>query len=391
MQPTTLELTTDKLSPVKQRIETLDILRGFALFGVLLANLLNFAYSYQYYPALSHPSLDALERNIEWLIRVFVEGSFYPLFSFLFGLGFSLQIRKGDAFVTLFRRRLWILLGIGLLHAIFIWSGDILVTYALIGFILFNFRKMSDGVVLRWVGALTGFSVLLFWLLSGQTTTDTTFIQRVTDVYTAGSYLEAVELRLDELGLSLFSLVFFIPQILSLFLLGMLCGRRGLLEHAANHQRFWQRTFWLCSLVSIPLITVDALSRFRPERGSRLLESVDLVIASPLCGFVYLSGLILLLNNRVWQRILYPLAAIGRMALTNYLMQSVVMTLVFYGYGFRLYSKLPLAWGVLLALALFTLQVIASRWWLIYFHYGLVEWSWRCLTYQKFLPLRKAG
>lgn len=391
MQPTTLDLTKDKLSPVKQRIETLDILRGFALFGVLLANLLNFSYSYQYYPPLSHASLDALERNIEWLIRIFVEGSFYPLFSFLFGLGFILQLRKGEGFVPVFKRRLWILLGIGLLHAIFIWSGDILVTYSLIGFILLNFRKVSDAVVLRWVVALTGFSVLLFWLLSGQTNTDTGFVERVAQVYAEGSYLEAVGLRVNELGISLFSLVVFIPQILSLFLLGMLCGRRRLLEQPVTHQRFWQRTFLFCSLVSIPLIILDAMSRFRPELDLSLLESVDLVITSPLLGFVYLSGLILLLNYRVWQRFLYPLAAVGRMALTNYLMQSVVMTLVFYGYGLGQYGRLHLGWGVGLALALFTLQIIASNWWLRSFHYGLVEWLWRCLTYQKFLPLRKAG
>ena len=377
-------------TPTQKRIDAIDTLRGFALFGVLLANLLVFSYPSHLYPPLSSPGLSEGERYLEWLIRVFVEGSFYPLFSFLFGLGFAFGLRKGEAALPLFQRRLALLLLIGILHGIFIWWGDILTSYALLGFGLIPLRKLPARTLIGWVAGMLVLSVLLFWGAFGVDTDTLLPKGNIIDIYASGSYFEVTLQRLQDFSLVLASLPFYLPQILSFFLLGMLCGRSGWLEDIERHRRFWRRVLFGGVVVGLPIVALHAASLWNHEDVS-LLRAVDGALGSPALGFVYFSTLTLLLRHPQWQRRSRPLAAVGRLALTNYLMQSLVMTLVFYGYGGGLYGELHLGWGVGLAILLFVLQMGFSTWWLAHFRYGPAEWVWRSLTYRRLLPLRKAS
>lgn len=380
------------LTPEASRIVTLDLYRGFALVGVLLANLLVFAYPVQLYVPLASPGLSLSDRVIEGLIRIFVVGSFYPLFSFLFGLGVARQLAKGAAAIPLYRRRLWGLLLIGLLHAVFIWSGDILTTYAVIGFLLIPWWQQPSRTMLRWMMVLTLLSLVIF----GQPADHSNALsperaQAVAQIYAQGSYLAVTQQRFAELGLSLLSLPFYLPQLLSLFLLGLLCGKARLLEQAYRHSRLGQRVLVVSLLLSLPIMILAARALLKPELATDLLTSLDRVIGSPALGFAYLSGLTLLLRRAKWQRRLRPLAAVGQMALTHYLLQSVVMSLLFYGYGGGWYGQLPLGWGLVTALSLFVLQLFISNWWLERFHYGPTEWLWRCFSYRQWLPFRRGG
>ena len=372
--------------PTQERIVAIDILRGFALFGVLVANALAFSYPFQVYAPLSFPELDLDEvgRMTEWLVRLFVVGSFYPLFSFLFGLGFSLYLRKGDEALPLFRRRLAILLLIGLIHAVFIWSGDILVTYALIGFLLIAFRRQSDKALLVWMTVLTAWTFATVWLLgSSENGLPLSYIEQATRAYGAGSYPGATRQRLTDTGLTLLNLPVAGPQILAFFLGGLLLGRQTYLEDTVKHH-FWQRVCLVSFLVGVPIVGLHAFLVLRPDPVPSFLSALDLTLGSPALGFGYLAGLALCLTPSV-QRRLRSLAAVGRMALTNYLMQSVIFTLIFCGYGGGLYGEVNPLWGVMLAFVIFPLQMMLSHWWLRRFRYGPVEWGWRCLTYGRWL------
>lgn len=365
------------------RTVALDIVRGFALLGILIANLPIFSYFYSLYEPLSFPGLTTTGRAAEWIVRVFAEGSFYPLFSFLFGLGFALQLRKGDAVIPIYRRRLLVLLGIGLIHAIFVWYGDILVSYALLGLVLMTFRKRRDRTLLVWttVGLLYTF---VFFALTGAGETQTALPAELTTTvehtFQTGSYLEVVILDLGWLAFNLLNIVFIGPQILAFFLLGLLVGRRGLLENLGAYQPLFRKALLLALGLALP--TAAQAVALWLDTPYPLLEAYDLAIGSPALGFAYLSGLLLLLDRSVWQRRLQPLAAVGRIALSNYLAQSLVCVLIFYPYGLGLFGRLGPAWGLLLSAVIYSVQIGLSNLWLARFRFGPAEWLWRSLTYR---------
>ena len=360
------------LQPVepKTRSLTLDALRGFALLGVLVVNLL------QGYSVVE----SAADHTAELFIRALAEGTFYPIFSFLFGLGFALQLRKGEAALPLFRRRLSILLVIGLVHGVFIWYGDILTLYALLGFLLPRFRDASARVLLKTSLVGWGISLLVLLLVSGSFPPE-----GLTDVetYANGSYLAITALRASDFALTLLSgLVGLGGQVLALFLLGLLVGRRGL--KTVEQDRGWLAWTGLGSLaVALPVSLWYFLG---DKEGWRY--AVEYVVASPLLGFAYLAGLSLFMLEPLGKTLMTPFSYVGRMALSNYLGQSVICTLIFYGYGLGYYGELGAATTFWIGLAIFAVQLGASYLWLKVFRYGPAEWVWRSLTYKEWQPLR---
>lgn len=368
----------------------LDIVRGGALLGILAANMLIFGYLSPLYPPLGFPGLSSADRVAEWATRVFVEGSFYPVFAFLFGLGFALQLRKGDAVVPVFRRRLLVLLGIGVLHALLLWLGDILVTYALLGFALIPFRNRSERTLVRWIvgGTLYTLVVLYFINLGAGSTFPPALVAQIERVYTEGSYLEVTGVRASWFLLNLFNVVLLSPQILALFLLGLLVGRRGVHENLSAHRPLLRRTLLLTLGVAVPIVAVRGLGLARGV-SSPLLDALDYALGSPALGFAYLSGLALLLGSEVWRRRLRALATVGRTALSTYLAQSLICVLIFDPYGLGLFGQLGPAWGLGLVVVIYAAQVLVSNLWLARSRFGPVEWVWRALTYRTRPKLRR--
>lgn len=380
--------TPDAPTPPNERLEVIDILRGVALLGIFSVNMLFFSSAAGYF-GLTGSWPGRVNGWLEALIRIFAQGAFYSLFSFLFGLGFALQLRRGRASLPRFRRRLFVLLGIGLVHAVLIWYGDILLTYAAAGFVLTLFAFRRTWVLVA--GALTFFalssgSYLGFLDLGLAGRAPWLNLQTFNQTFSAGSYLEVVAYQLRMVGREVLNFPSFLPTVLWLFLLGALAGRTELFSRP--NRRVWFGI--LAAALPVALIFKGMYAYwFLTGTYHPFALGFSFAIGGPALMFVYLSSLSLLLQRPVWQRRLSGFGAAGRMALSNYLAQSVVCTLLFNGYGLGYFGDLGLVVTLPLVVAIFALQVAFSRVWLAHFRFGPAEWVWRSLTYGAPQPLRR--
>ena len=367
--PSTLIAPTQQ----KDRITTLDALRGFALLGVLITNMLQ-GYSFV------NTRVDEI---VATLIRAFAEGSFFPMFSFLFGLGFALQLRKGEGVLPRFRRRLAVLLGIGLIHLLLIWSGDILFTYAILGFILILFRNKKDRTLLISAFFMWLFTTSVLALLGGDDLIPTAKpgegIAPVGD-----TYLSALVGRLEFFPIDLIAIFIVGPAVLALFLVGYFIGRRGVRDVLSN-KRFLRRVL-LVSLLTAAPFTLWFLGAIPIFEGASWLYGLEYLFAGPFIAFAYLAGLSLF--REPLEGFLRPFVPVGQMALSNYLGQSLICTTLFYPYAFGLYG-LGAAATLPISLAIFAFQMVFSAWWLRRYRFGPAEWVWRSLTYGRVQPLRR--
>jgi uncharacterized protein len=371
------------LQPVSpgERIPALDVLRGFALFGVLLAYTL---WNLGSPPEETYSNAD---RILNRVLPALVDTKFYTLFAFLFGLGFSIQLTRAEArgisIVPVYCRRLLALLLIGLAHALLLRNGDILVPYAVMGFVLLLFRNASNKTLA--VGAIIGL-VFPYLARSAWDLTGIPFPQRPEAA--GASYL--VE-NYAWVRYWYSTAIASWPASLPMFLFGLYMGRRRFFENIAAHRRgVWRAlvvglTIGVLAYVSRELLITNSAPFFARRLALRLLWSAH---AWGLAAF-YASFLLLLLQRRSWQQWLTPLAAVGRMALTNYLLQAAIIVPVCI--GFNLFDKVTPSLGVLLALAVWSVQVPASVWWLRRFRFGPAEWIWRSLTYGRPQPMRMAN
>lgn len=402
----------------EERLDVLDILRGFAVFGILLINLPLYGAPVSYMRSDVWPSVP--DHIANWLIVFLAQGKFYALFSLLFGLGLAVQMlrteARGTRFVPLYLRRLTILLVIGLLHTFLLWWGDILHIYALLGFWLLLFRKRQPKTLLAWAGASLMISVLLFVSFGGVAVFRNMRLpieqrqqnaaarkelraaetNRAIQTYSEGSYVEMGRQRIKDLQAEYAGLTPYIPHIFAMFLLGLYAGRRGIFRDVTAHLPFIRRVMWVGLAIGLPGNLVFAA--FKVELASAvqtfplnvMVQILYLISASALCLF-YASSITLLLQKRSWQERLAPLKAVGRMALSNYLLQTVIGTALFYSYGLGLYGKVGPAICLGLSVTIFLIQIVLSNWWLSRFHFGPVEWLWRSLTYLKPQPARLLG
>lgn len=369
------------LQPVQERIAVLDILRGFALFGVLMVNMLDFSGSGLRASTLGMRGSE-LDQLVDLTVVAFFVLKFYLLFSFLFGVGFAVQMRRAEAggksFVGMYLRRLFFLFVIGMVHAILIWDGDILRLYAVAGVLLLLVRKLSTRVLLA-VALVIALGGLIFYStvsgideMSAMTSADSARL------FIDGSYAELVTYRANQPP----ALDIQIPMVLVMFLLGLAVGRSGVLEQPERYRPFLRR-WWKWAL---PVGVIgSALMLIGYAENNGVLVSLSVHIGTPALTFVYLSVVLLNADKLRW------LAPVGQMALSNYLTHSLICTTLFYGYGFGLYDQLaPLAtFG--LVFVIFGAQLMISAWWMRRFRFGLFEWLWRSLTYWKVQPLRRAA
>lgn len=371
-----------------------DALRGAALLGILLVNMLAFSGPYfgEVLPlSFWHAPVD---RWTEWGVLVLAEGAFYSSFSLLFGLGFALQLRRGErrgeSALPRYRRRLLWLLVIGLAHLLLIWFGDILSHYALIGLLLTLFAAAAPRGLLRASLALL-LLASLFYLLAGpgqaqfRAETDPAELIRL---YRDGGPGEILAHRLERGFDALLATPFLAPGLLWLFLLGFAAGKIGVFDDPDTHSGLLRRTRALALPVALVCKGLYGwLLLTRPENPFSFLLSTGL--GGPALGLVYTTSLALLLRDPGLLALLRPLAAVGRMALSNYLAHSVVFTLLFYGYGFGLYGSLGPATTIWFAFGLYALQLALSSWWLARFRFGPAEWLWRSLSYGRVQPWRQ--
>ncbi len=182
-------------------------------------------------------------------------------------------------------------------------------------------------------------------------------------------------------------------NVLAMFLLGLYGGKRKLFENSPENVALWRKV-WIWGLI-IGVIG-NLLYVAIGESANRSIPSIELIISiigqtfgAPALALFYMTSLALLFQREKWQPRLTPLSYVGRMALTNYLLQTLICTTLFYGYGFGLYDKIGIAGGILLTVVIYILQIILSKWWLTRFRFGPMEWLWRSGTYLKFQPMKR--
>jgi uncharacterized protein len=407
--------TSTPVAPVQQteRIQIVDILRGFALLGILFVNMTIFSRPIQAILFPSDPAAPWFDHAAEWLIHFLGEGKFYALFSMLFGLGLTLQMERiearGGRFVPLYLRRLLVLLGFGLVHAFLVWIGDILILYALIGFLLILFRKAKPRTLLVWIvilvalpllfnAGITGLIELGKSVPEGAQQIEVVFAEtiasfetdlaRAYQVYADGNFAAITAQRIYDytsMGVSAYFVMGF--NVLAMFLLGVYFGKQGIFRNLeANRGLFRKLLAWGLILGlggnALYATLILSLSRIEPT-WPLLLATVAQAIGAPLLMLAYVSAFCLLALSPVWGKRLQVLAPVGQMALTNYLTQSIVCTLIFYGYGLGLFGQMGMAAGIGLTFVIYLLQIPISHWWMKRFKYGPAEWLWRSLTYLK--------
>lgn len=392
--------THPPIEPVKakERIDILDILRGFAIFGILAVNIAGMA-GPVWLPGYTAPALPWYDELAETLVNFLALGKFYVIFSFLFGLGFSIQMsraeEKGNDVKSFYPRRLWVLFALGLIHSTFFFIGDILRHYALLGFALMAFRKRSDKTLLIWAAVFMTIGFITLGLMGGPLAGSggelppemAGILPMARDVYTNGNLLQVA---LFQLGASLFSFVIvFMTQggtVMALFLLGLLAGRRQFFQRLPEHQPLLKTLFLWGMVFGISLNGAFILFAEIPW-----VSTFFWTLGAPVLGGAYIAGFCLLRLNTTRAKWVAPLGNVGRMALTNYLMHSVIGALIFNGYGLGFYEQVGAAglWGV--TILIFLVQIPLSGWWLSQFRFGPMEWLWRSLTYRQRQPFRLEG
>jgi uncharacterized protein len=407
---------TAPLSPVldQERIVTLDVLRGIALLGVVIANVWlwfsGIAFRFPgYRDALHQLSLDSI---VFFLISVLVSGKAISTFSFLFGLGFAIQMlraeRRGRSIVGTYARRLTVLLLIGIAHATLLWYGDILMAYAVLGFVLMLFRKRKDRTLAVWAAILLVAVPLLMggvpWIMSAfgvplPAPNVEEIAQRnaaTLSVFQGGNYPDVIRENVHQTGKFWAGRKSaFLLYILGLFIAGLYTGRARIFEQPAAYRTAFRRiAAWGLPIGLAANVAGTVLqSKIEPavmlaNPGLILLMTGVFVLGTVPLAAGYVSAVTLLLQHPAWAARLAVFAPVGRMALTNYLSQTVIMLLIYYPYGFGLIGRTGPAAGLAIALAVYGVQMIWSRIWLAHFQFGPMEWLWRSLTYGAAQPMR---
>ena len=396
-----------------ERVELMDVLRGVALFGVFLMNLVQFAgtnvmSTEQQLLSLPTAPLDhTLFDVLDWLFA----DKANTIFAFLFGLGFYLQMQRLEArgadFDVLYFRRLCVLLVIGAIHTVYIWSWDILHLYALAGFVLLFMRDVSNrdlfayGVICALIGramqkTLTEFTGLGTWTgdRGGYEEAAVLVRQQLSE---SGDYLGIVGNFLDWTVIDYLAnglIVGWFFYALGRFLIGAWVGRHGWITRARDYLPQWRRLLrWILplGLVLEAIATLLAESPLLPPwRHRQFLADLTHLFAVPVLAAGYVSALVVAWHSRLGAKLLAPFAASGRMALTNYLTQSFVIAFVLFGVGPGLALAGKIGTTALLAIVVVTYaaQLVFSRWWLGRFAYGPMEWVWRALTYGRMPSMR---
>jgi uncharacterized protein len=398
----------DQAAPTlpSERIVTLDIIRGFALLGILVVNMASFAGR----TAFDEPTV-LWDQAAYFVVDVLFSGKFNSLFSMLFAVGFAIQLerleqRGGSEARWIYVRRLLVLFAIGIAHAVFVWSGDVLHMYALLGFVLLLLRNVSDRTLLVLAAVLLLYPALrslALVLVTGPEWTATRlalgreYIAAANAAFGSGSYADAVmenwrilQRYVTWIGLerivSLGYLLFLVTM-----LLGLLAGRHGWIQRAAADAAVVRRVQWWALGIGVAAgVALAVANRFvEPAVPSlwSILQRASYSLSRVALMIFYVATIVRLAQSPRWLPWLMPLAAAGRMPLTNYLLQSVLCTAIFYSWGLGLWRQAGEALQLALAFAIFFgLQVPFSLLWFKRFAYGPMEYLWRMLSYGRRPP-----
>lgn len=377
------------------RDERIDALRGFALMGILLVNIQSFLYGATNPIGYIAADAGALDRIVFFSTAAFVNLKFMPLFAMLFGVGFSLLYAKLQTMTPaprkVYRRRMLFLFVFGVLHGMFFYFGDITQMYAVAGLVLLLYVDRDVAGIGRaarnwWIGTAV-FTAALFVLVALFLTSPVDYapeVKRNFEVFSAGSYLEQLPVRIGEFVDLIVGNLIGLPLTVALMLTGMLAQRAGWLQQ--RDARAWRTASTLGLLVGLPaalLYGYQLLSDAEVHglETTPLAATVPMMLSIPL-AFFYASAFV----RRAPQQWVALLAPAGRMPLTNYFFQSIAMGALLSGWGLALGPHLNYWQTAILALMIFASQILLSRWWLSRMKQGPLEALWRAWTYAGVAP-----
>jgi uncharacterized protein len=411
------------LTPVhgKEREIFMDVLRGFAILGIFIANLGSGFSWYREEAHLQGPMLvPGWDNKMLFLHHMLIEGKFYSIFSLLFGWGIALQVKRGMAnnmdATPVIRRRLAFMLLLGFIH-LMIWPGDIVFFYALLGFVLLPLRKFSNKSLLVLGVVLLLSPVFLYWLkmtwpvlnYPAQKLFETGrwIDSNVNHINSEEDFFKFVKnaswwdvLKSDISGFFYrYGYLFFvsrIPKVLGMFLIGYVIGRSDFYRNINAHKRLLYGIIIFGIVVALPAnyLLAHYMSTANDDyfnlKTKGLYQTIAYTVGVAPLAMTYVALFILAFQTGPGKKILSFLAPAGKMAFTNYIMQSLIGNFVFLNAGLGLMGQMGPVWYTGLGIIIFALQVFLSTLWLKYFNYGPVEWIWRSATYKKWQPMKKS-
>ncbi|HUE78584.1 MAG TPA: DUF418 domain-containing protein [Sphingomicrobium sp.] len=395
------------------RIRELDVLRGVALFGVLLMNFVAFAGAHILATEAQLAALPtaALDERASFAVRWLVGDKANTMFATLFGLGFYLQMKRGEGrpgFEARYRRRLFWLLIFGWLNAVLLWIWDILNLYALAGFALLAMRnwRTRSLVLFGLVAALYSEKLQEWWtgalglqLMPESIYSDAAVLGRQT-VAVGGDYPAIVAMMWSWTWTEWLAgglMAAWLVYALGRFALGAAIGRSGILDDVRKHLPLLRRIAWIALpaglvigfLLQLVVLDIVVFDQDWPKSLAQSLRSpAALILATG-----YSAAIVVALHTRAGAKLFAPLAPVGRMALTNYLAQGLIYAFVMFGVGpgLGLAGRIGTSAVILICIAFFAAQVAISHWWLARYRFGPMEWLWRALTYGERPPFRRFG
>jgi uncharacterized protein len=412
------------LSPVKaaEREIFMDVLRGFAILGIFIANLNSFSFYGEGLPPAPY-LLPEADKKMSFLHHMFIEGKFYSIFSLLFGWGIALQIKRGAASGTdplpTIRRRLFFMLLLGAIH-LMIWTGDIVFFYGMLAFILLPLRKFSNKTLLITGSILILLPILLYWLKmtwpalrypenqlnKANDHLSNILLPEFQNINSREALVEALKrvtwwdmLKNNIAGaFGRFSHLLFVsrvPKVLGMFLIGYVIGRSDFYRNLAQYKKLLYIIIAAGLLVGLPANYFLAkqmqhhMGDYFQMKQNGLYQTICYALGVVPLALAYVGIFMLCFKTQAGKKILGFMAPAGKMAFTNYIMHSLIGNFVFFSAGLGYMWKVGPVYYTLFGIIVFIFQVIVSTIWLKYFNYGPVEWVWRSATYKKWQPMRK--
>ncbi|MBN2345821.1 MAG: DUF418 domain-containing protein [Candidatus Aminicenantes bacterium] len=396
----------------EQRIEILDLLRGFALLGIIFYNMLFFSgYVFAHFSELKRLFDFALNERIYGFLDIVITAKFYTLFSILFAVGFFIQLNKhggdGAGFLKTYRRRLYILFTIGLAHSL-VWYGDILLTYSLIALVMILFRNVRPKPLLRWSVFFLTLPLLIDMALlpfagslhpvaaspisSAHVSYPDVDPSAVIRTFQDGTIAEVFILNAHNIVWKYLS---YFPSggyftYLGIFLLGYYLASIGFFLKKRISTRFWLGCMAIGFAATLAAKALGGNVYLFPPTLLNALYKALLTVGQIFVCFFYIASVFRISQMGIGKKISRRLIPVGRMALSNYLLQTILMVAIFYPFGLGLIGRIGLIPTSCIAISVLMVEIVISNAWLNRFRFGPMEWLWRSLTYRKWIRNRRS-
>ncbi|WP_445737784.1 DUF418 domain-containing protein [Mariniflexile sp.] len=416
-----MNTTTNQIKPtqINERIDFLDVLRGLAIQFIFMANIVTFSGIFFFEETFRNPNaVWASDNAVDFITFTLIDGKFYSIFSLLFGIGCMVQYQKlkksNKPFAPFFKRRMFWLLIFGLVHLVGFWLGDILTLYALLGFLLLFFVDTADKKLLRFAAVLIMLP-LLNWFIIDFLKLDYSqfFFQKSLDVWSYFGFPSAewngrtfndmqfyfnngnwADFFKMNIGNAFVRAGFILEEgrvfkVFGIFLIGLWAGRKILNNALLKNIKFLKKVALIGIGIGLPMSIVRTYFVFFGGNTDFIgfINTLNYAFSTVPLALGYAALLAVIYHKK--PALLHWLAPAGKMAFTNYIMQTLISITIFYKLGFGLAGKFGFTVITLIAISIFLLQVLFSTFWLKHFRFGPLEWLWRQLTYNKKIEINK--